>query len=56
MAEKRDAVADELAMIRRLLVIVVVNMPGMSQLKLAKSLGVNQSSISRMLSSKKAAR
>ena len=51
MAEKRDVVAEELATIRKLLVVAIVNMPGMSQGKLATALGMNESSIRRMLSS-----
>ena len=52
MTENLDAVVDELATIRKLLVVAILNMPGMSQGKLAKALGINQSSISRMLSVK----
>ena len=44
-------VLSELATIRKLLIIALLH-NGMSQEKLAKALGVNQSSISRMLSSK----
>jgi predicted transcriptional regulator len=51
--DDRDAVLEELSTIRKLLVIAILNTPDMSQGKLADALGVNQSSISRMLSSKK---
>ena len=52
MPDNRDVVAEELETIRKLLVVAILNMPGMSQEKLAKALGVAQSSISRMLSRK----
>jgi predicted XRE-type DNA-binding protein len=53
MAESGDQIVQELALIRKLLIIAILN-SGMSQEKLAKALDVNQSSISRVFSSKKA--
>jgi predicted transcriptional regulator len=52
MVQNSDPVLEELATIRKLLVFAVMNMPGISQEKLAKALGVSQSSVSRMLGTK----
>ena len=52
MANSQDTlmtIAEELTTIKKLLVVALLN-SGVSQQKLAESLGVNQSSISRMMS------